>query len=334
MTRSRFPVAPPRCRRPGAVVGVGRTLSAVAARDRLERVGLVLFFLLDAERPVSRDELEEAIPEYRGESGRRRFEDDKSALRRAGVPIRTVESFGETGYELRRRDYELPELDLTDAEREALALAVSSVDFTTVAWSRLAGLKLGVEGAPVVGTVAELPGIDLLPGLSDAARRHRRVSFRYRGEPREVEPWGLVLKHGRWYVPGWDRGREGRRLFRVDRIEPGTLEVSADAGSVPVPDDVSLADLVPDDGLSIDAGAAVVARLRVDRRIVSMVAPGSQHDAVGADGAGPDEVVVEVEVTYPEAFVPWVLTFGELVVVEDPPELRGAVVARLRELAR
>jgi proteasome accessory factor B len=302
------------------------------ARDRLERVGLLLFFLLDAERPVGRDELEEAIPEYRGDSGRRRFEDDKSALRRAGVPIRTVEHFGETGYELRRSDYELPELDLTDEEREALALAVSSVDFTTVAWSRLAGLKLGAEGPSVVGTVAELPGIDLLPELSEAARRHRRISFRYRDEDRDVEPWGLVLKNGRWYVPGWDRARDGQRTFRVDRIEPGSLEVEEEAGSFTVADDVTVADLVPDDGLSIDAGSAIVARLRADRRIASMVAPGT-HRAAGPDEPGPDEILVEVEVSYPEAFVPWVLTFGELVVVEGPPELRDAVVARLRELA-
>jgi predicted DNA-binding transcriptional regulator YafY len=297
----------------------------------LERVGLLLFFLLETERPVDRDELEEAIPEYRGDSGRRRFEDDKAALRRAGVPMRTVESFGEVGYELRRRDYELPPLDLTDEEREALALAVSSVDFTRVAWSRLAGLKLGAEGPSAVGTVAELPGIDLLPELSDAARRHRRVSFRYRGEDRVVEPWGLVVKNGRWYVPGWDRARDGQRTFRVDRIEPGSLAVDDD-GTYVVPDDVTVADLVPDDGLSIDAGSAIVARLRADRRIASMVAPGT-HPAATADEAGPDEVVVEVEVSYPEAFVPWVLTFGELVVVEDPPELRDAVVARLRELA-
>ena len=296
-------------------------------RDRLERVGNLVAYLLDRAGPASREDIERVIPEYEGDSGRRRFEDDKATLRKAGIDIRTVEHYGETGYELRRRDYELPKLDLTDEEQAALSLAISSVDFEKVVWSRLAGLKLGADGPSPLGVIAALPGTELLPRLDEAVVEHRRIRFRYKREDREVEPWGLVLKHGRWYVPGWDRGRDARRTFRVDRIDPGSLVVDDQHDAFEVPAGIEPIDLVPDDALSIGGGDAVTARLRVDRRIAPLVAPGTPPD-----GGTEDEVVVEVQVAYRDGFVPWVLSFGELVVVEEPAELRRAVIERLQEL--
>ena len=308
-------------------------MTAVAeTSDRLERVGRLLACLLNHDGPVDRDELERAIPLYRGESGRRRFEDDKAALRRGGVALRVVERDGVVvGYELRQEDYELPPLDLTAEELLALHLAVRSVDFSTVAWARLAGMKLGADAVAPVATLAELPGIDLLPMLHDAVARCCRVTFGYRGETRRVEPWGLVLKHGRWYVPGFDRDRDGVRVFRVDRIDPDTVEVDGDeGGAFEVPAGVVPRDLVPDDALVMQPGDRQVARVRADRRVAALLAPGTPWSATDDGDA---EVSVDVEVSYPDAFVSWVLSFGELVVVESPPELRAAVVARLQELA-
>ena len=306
-------------------------MTAVAEpKDRLERVGRLLACLLAAPGPVSRDQLEAIFPEYAQESGRRRFEDDKAALRRAGVALRVVEEMGVVvGYELRRADYELAPLDLTDEEELALNLAVRSVDFSTVPWARLVGTKLGLEPTGPVAALAELPGLDLLPALQEAVTRRRRVRFRYRGEEREIDPWGMVLKHGRWYVPGFDHGRGEVRVFRVDRIEPDSLIDGPDDG-FEVPDGVVARDLVPDDALVMLAGDRQTARLRADRRVAGLIAPAT---GLAPPDDGADQVVVEVEVSYSPAFVSWVLGFGELVVVESPPELRDAVVARLRELA-
>jgi proteasome accessory factor B len=307
-------------------------------KDRLERVGRLVACLLSREGPVSRDALEEIFPEYVGDSGRRRFEDDKAALRRGGVPVRVVEREGVVaGYELRRNDYELPALDLTPDEQLALHLAVRSVDFSTVPWARLVGTKLGTDASTPVATLAELPGIDLLPVLHDAVIHRRQVRFAYRGEVRQIDPWGLVLKHGRWYVPGFDRVRDGVRVFRVDRIEPDTLDDEGPDEAFVVPDGVVAHDLVPDEALVMTPGDRQTARLRADRRIAMFLAPTADVVA-GADAgsdADPDSdhVIVEVEVSYVDAFVSWVLGFGELVVVESPPELRDAVVARLEQLA-
>lgn len=298
----------------------------------MERLGRLVALLLDRERPLSRDEIAEVLPEYEGESGRHLFETDKAALRRAGIVIRVVEDAGAvTGYRLHRRDYELPPLELTEAERVALGLAIRSVDFSAVPWARLVGTKLGADHTPPIAVLAELPGLDLLPDLLDAAARRCPVTFSYRGgEPRTVDPWGVVLKHGRWYLPGWCHRAGDRRVFRVDRIDPGSVRIGQ-PGAFEVPAGVVPADLVPDDALTMGPGERRTARVRVDRRIAALVRP-----AAGAPHPSEDdgEVVVEVEVGHDAAFVSWVLGWGELAVVESPPELREAVVARLRELAR
>lgn len=301
-------------------------------RDRMERLGQLVAFLLDRERPVTRDEIAEVLPDYEGESGRHLFETDKAALRRAGIVIRTLEDdTGTTGYRLRRRDYELPPLELTDDERVALALAIHSVDFSAVPWARLIGTKLGATDTPPIAVLAELPGLELLPDLQDAAVRRCPVTFSYRGgQPRTVEPWGLVLKHGRWYLPAFCQRAGDRRVFRVDRIDPASVRIG-EPGAFEVPAGVVPADLVPDDALTMGSGERRTARVRIDRRIAPLVRPAAgSPPPVEGDGT----VVVEVEVGHEAAFVSWVLGWGELAVVEAPAELRDAVVARLRELAR
>ena len=59
--------------------------------------------------------------------------------------------------------------------------------------------------------------------LAAACRDSERVRFAYRGRDgaesrRDVEPHALVALGRRWYLVAWDRGREGWRSFRVDRL--------------------------------------------------------------------------------------------------------------------
>lgn len=73
---------------------------------------------------------------------------------------------------------------------------------------------------------------ELLPAVADAVWDDRRIVARYRrgdGEVgRELEPYGLVLKAGVWYlcarVPRADDGTASFRTYRIDRF------LSVDAG--------------------------------------------------------------------------------------------------------
>lgn len=71
------------------------------------------------------------------------------------------------------------------------------------------------------------PDSTILMLLSLAAQRGQRVRLRYRtGDAeteREVEPYGLVYHWDRWYLAAWCHLRQGRRVFRLDRVDAATL---------------------------------------------------------------------------------------------------------------
>lgn len=126
--------------------------------ERLERLVNLVAALLDARRPLTREELRVRVGGYAEEddSFRRNFERDKELLRRMGMPV-TLEPLdgdhpeGATGYRIPRDRYQLPDPGLADDELAALHLAASAVDVEG-AWGRNAATgalwKLAAAGAP------------------------------------------------------------------------------------------------------------------------------------------------------------------------------------------
>ena len=63
---------------------------------------------------------------------------------------------------------------------------------------------------------AVIPDRPELPAIRLAVARRATIEFRYRGVERRVDPWGLLLRGGFWYVIGHDHTRGGeKRTFRV-----------------------------------------------------------------------------------------------------------------------
>ena len=126
--------------------------------ERLERLVNLVAALLDARRPLTREELRVRVGGYSEEddSFRRNFERDKELLRRMGMPV-TLEPVerdqpeGTAGYRIPRDRYQLPDPGLADDELAALHLAASAVDVEG-AWGRDAATgalwKLAAAGAP------------------------------------------------------------------------------------------------------------------------------------------------------------------------------------------
>jgi proteasome accessory factor B len=157
------------------------------------------------------------------------------------------------------------------------------------------------------------------------------VTFSYRAagrsdpQRRELEPWGVVNRHGRWYVAGRDRGRDATRVFRLGRIA-GAVKFCGPAGSVTVPDGTDVRELVRDwdsgpgperpAGLRVRAGAGVGLR----RHAVS----------VRADDTEPGWDLVTTRFADVGWFADSAAWFGPDVVVLDPPDLREAVIRRLK----
>ena len=88
----------------------------------------------------------------------------------------------------------------------------------------------------------EFPNPTVLATLAQATLLHHSCWFRY-GRPngeesaRTVDPYGVVLLNGRWYLHAWCHLRKGTRTFRIDRIRrvdllPEVFELPEDVDPV------------------------------------------------------------------------------------------------------
>ncbi len=302
--------------------------------DRLERLVNLTATLLDTRRPLTLEELAERLePAYPEDktARRRAFERDKETLRDLGVPVtmETIDSLGgESGYRIRREDYYPPELDLSVEERAALHVAITAVRLEGGAGHQALRKLGGLEGTGAA-PLAELEVTPALPGLFDAVTKRRALTFEYRGERRQLEPYGVVHRFGHWYVVGRDRDRDAPRAFRVDRID-NEPEYDAPGGFEP-PEDVDPADFLRADPLTYGDERPIDARVLVDAPRAGWVVDDLGEEAV-VERRDDGSVVVELSVVNRDAFRTWVLELLEHAEVLEPKELRTAIVEWLRAI--
>jgi len=310
--------------------------------DRVERLTNLLAVLLETRTGLSLRDIAAALDgQYPSEEKARRqaFERDKLALREIGVPIemevRSGDEFaGQALYRIDRANYELDELDLAPDEMRALQVAVATVR-TESGVGRDALLKLGgaVEGAHRPPVSAVLPDRPELPVIRTAVAARSTVTFSYRGDERTVEPWGVLLRGGFWYLVGHDRLRDAKRTFRVDRIE-GAIDVGEPAG-FERPTDFDPRSAFPADpkqiGHAVDDAVEATVRVAATRAAATARELGDDRVlARHADGS----IDVLVPATNLEAFRSWVIGLTDHAVVLDPPDVRAAIVSWLRDVAR
>jgi predicted DNA-binding transcriptional regulator YafY len=301
--------------------------------DRLERLLNLTAALLNASRPLAAAELAVLVPGYPdpGDKAtfRRAFERDKESLRDMGIPLDLVDVPGtdppEQGYRIRREDYALRDPGLDPEELAAIHLATAAVRMeglpgTEAIW------KLG--GAPVAahdGTaLAALPTIPQLVPLFAAVAERAPVTFGYRGETRTIDPHRLSFSRGRWYLDGFDHGRDADRQFRLDRID-GDVTVGA-ASSFERPPAPADRGTQP---WQLGEEPPVTARLRIDGDQAGW-ALDHLGDVRIVERADDGAVVVEFDVTNRDAFRSFVVGFLEHAEVLGPDELRGDLVAWLQ----
>jgi proteasome accessory factor B len=241
----------------------------------------------------------------------------------------------ELGYRIPRQKYMLPDIRLEPDEAAMLALA-ARVWLRAELAGAAAGALLKLRAAGVEAEETSQPGIEpRLTGeaafgpLWEAVRDRRPVTFTYRAvgrsEPqrRRLEPWGVVNRHGRWYVAGHDQARDAVRVFRLSRIE-GQIEFSGPRGAVTVPDGTDVRELVAQwDSYPAERQAAVL-------KIRTGTGFGLRRRAASERPGGDGWDRVEVPFSDSAWFAEHVASFGADVVVSEPADLRDAVITRLK----
>ena len=168
--------------------------------------------------------------------------------------------------------------------------------------------------------------------ILQAIRRRKRVRMDYTrasdGETvkgREVETYGLLCRHGVWYLVGYCHEARDRRIFRVDLIERLSI---VENSSYTIPAGFSLKETNGSawgTWTTKDAGPAETIRLKVEPGMAKKFAVTNYHDSqkVIPQADGSAEVVFQV--VNAGEMVPWLMTWGPTVEVMEPQWLRNDV---------
>lgn len=302
--------------------------------------------LLVARTFISKDRIRQAVEGYHdlsNEAFDRMFDRDKEELRILGVPIEVgpvVKGFDdELGYRIRRSEFELPEISLEPDEAAVIGLAARVWQHARLASATSQGIrKLRAAGVEVdesalamlePALVSDEPAFEV---VLDAVTSRTPIAFDFRPsgaletQPRRLEPWGMASWHGHWYVVGHDRDKDAPRMFRLSRMV-GNVRPDGRGGSVVVPDDLDIRQMVSTLAPERPTGSTATVRVREDRG-----GPLRRRASSSLD-AGDGWTELEVPYSSGSSLAEELVSYGSDVISIAPDEVRQAVVRRLGVLA-
>jgi predicted DNA-binding transcriptional regulator YafY len=295
---------------------------------------LVSFLLvLQTRGQLTAEELAERL-----EVSERTVQRDAQALAAAGVPIVSVRGPA-GGYRL-ERGYRTKLTGLDAAEAEALFVGPAAElglgrELAAARLKLLASLPGELQER--AGRAARLFHVDMkgwfreedrvphLPVIAGALWRGRRLDMRYREGPsvvsRRLDPLGLVLKAGVWYLLAERRGEE--RVYRVSRIV--SAKERAESGSRPRDFDLAAAWARRSEAFERDRP-----QIEVTVRLPHDQVRYFRGARIVEDGVRPTVIAKYDSLDY--AFH-GLLAYGPLVEVLAPIELRERIAAAAAETA-
>ncbi len=195
----------------------------------VERAAALLDVLSSAPWGLDRQALRQRVPGYdlaaTDAAFERMFERDKQVLRALGVELVAERADrSQLGFVYRLESKSQAVADFSALDVVVLSHCARAWEGTELErLARAALLKVGASvGQRLGGELGEPARFTTVPGVAEclaAVAEGKGVSFQYAGrdEVRTVTCWGLGLRFGHWYLVGWDRARQGQRIFRLDR---------------------------------------------------------------------------------------------------------------------
>jgi predicted DNA-binding transcriptional regulator YafY len=263
-------------------------------------------------------------------------------LREAGIPVESERGpYG--GYRL-GRGIRLPPLVFSAAEALGLVMAVLDGSHAAADADDPVGAALGkiiralpenvgrpaatirqhACAAPDRGAVR--PGTETTSTLVAAVAAQRRVRIGYRSEAgrqweEDVDPWAVVVRHGRWYLLCHSHRAGEVRAYRIDRIR----SVAAGGGQFRAPGDVNYVDLLEQHlGTGWEFETRVVFDVPYDAAARYVRPPMGRLERTG-DG---ERCVLTGTTSNPAMYAgEWLAAIPVPFHVEGGPELRAAVAA-------
>ncbi len=233
-------------------------------------------------------------------------------LREAGIPVDSVRGpYG--GYHI-GRGIRLPPLVFSGTEALRLVMAVLDGHHDASDPADPVGSALGKilralpapiaaqaeavrrTAAPAPDRAAARPDPATTTALVEACSSNRPVRLRYRTEAgselvMDVEPWAVVVRHGRWYLLCESRTSAARRAYRIDRVHAvevlvGTFSPPADLDPVAMLEEHLAVGWEYNVEVIIDAPADVVARC-VPRALGRLTATDAKTSCLAGSTSNP-----------------------------------------------
>ncbi len=272
---------------------------------------------------------------------------DIDQLSAAGVPL-WGERGRQGGFQL-REGWSTQLTGMTEPEAHALLLAGLPGPATELglgAAAASARLKMVAslpapwrEQAARVGERLHIDPVDwyrardtphFLREAADAVWRGRRISVHYeswRGlGKRDLEPLGLVLKAGAWYLAASEAGQDGVRTYRLASVRG----LVVGTGSVKRPRGFDLARWWHESSLRFESDLRrLQARVRLSERGMAWLA-NARTPFVAVPGGGRGEALLAIESI--EQGARQMLAFGAEIEVIEPVALRHEVLRQARAL--
>jgi proteasome accessory factor B len=322
--------------------------------NRTERLLDLITYLLNAKEPVSWRKIKNHFPEdyARGveESNQRKFERDKAELISLGIPIdyQGGSDVQKEGYLIQKDNLFLPEIEFKPEEFSLLMLSAGAVrenesfpyrDQLESALHKITSLQKHIHPAPQELAISysqrnrRSVQSSFIHKIQDALDRRKSITIQYHafstGErtKRNVDPYGLIFRKGKWTLVAWDHLREDIRTFVVTRIEqlqlnhrkPGTPDYQ-------IPDDFTLRSYQDQQPWELQIHEPVQVTLQISEHRVNELMP--QLSKARNLGQGTFQLLV----TNQSGLVSWVLSQKTDVQVLEPAELNNQIFDVLQAL--
>ncbi len=171
-----------------------------------------------------------------------------------------------------------------------------------------------------------------------AIRNRRRIQLTYlrvydgSTTKREIDPYGLICRFNNWYLVGYCREKQNRRVFILDHIQ--RLKVKENS-RISMPPDFSLREIYGRAWgvwTENDPGEPETVRLKVKKGVAERFKVVNFHDSQLICEFTSGEIEVTYQVTGVKEMVPWILSWGEAVEVVEPAWLRESIKEKLKEM--
>jgi proteasome accessory factor B len=322
--------------------------------NRTERLLDLITYLLNAKEPVSWRKIKNHFPEdyARGveESNQRKFERDKAELISLGIPIdyQGGSEVQKEGYLIQKDNLFLPEIEFKPEEFSLLMLSAEAVrenesfpyrDQLESALHKIISLQKHIHPAPqelaISYSQSNRRGMQssFIHKIQDALDRRKSIVIRYHafstGEitRRNVDPYGLIFRKGKWTLVAWDHLRKDIRTFVVNRIEQ--LQVNQKKPGTPdyeIPDDFTLQAYQDQQPWELRIHDPVQVTLQISEHRVNELMP--QLSKAKSLGQG----TFQLQVTNQSGLISWILSQKTDVQVLEPAELNHRICEVLQAL--